>query len=233
MAYWRCNAEEPGSYLQGRGIVAPGREFYTPDDPEDPYFERAREKWIPLDGAAKSLVEKAKEDAKKANEESARLAAERKQAEEDARNGISRREFKTREEQQPGVAANQRFRQGEPRPTEEEQARDQAWRDEHERQVSENLTPEQRASRAEAVRAYERDRQARASGGHPPDAGLNPPQDADVQPRRPQGAEPSLAVGQTGPHPITGTSQEGVQAERDRQQQTAQKQAIDAGKAKK
>lgn len=125
MASWRCNAANPGSYLQGRGIVRPGQEFMTPDDPDDPFFERARQLWIPLDAAAEKLVKQAKADAEKTNKDEMQAAAERKRLEEDA-GGFRPREFKTREDQLSGVAQSERF-VGKFTADEEHQKRNDAW----------------------------------------------------------------------------------------------------------
>jgi hypothetical protein len=108
MARWQCNAPMPGSYLQGRGLVYPGQEFSTPDEKDDPFFERAREMWIPLDGAAKSLIKEAQADAEKLNKQRQQEAAERKKLEEQA-GGVPIREFRTREERADGLAEHQRF----------------------------------------------------------------------------------------------------------------------------
>lgn len=126
MARWRCNAPNPGSYLQGRGIVFPGQEFTTPDDPDDPFFERARQMWVPLDGGADKLVSQAKKDVEEMNKENARAAAERDRLEKDAASGVRRAEFKTREDQGPGVAKSERF-VGRFVADEEHQKRNDAW----------------------------------------------------------------------------------------------------------
>src|SRR3954465_3839573 len=110
MARWRSTAGNPGSYLQGRGIVSPGEEFTTPDEPEDPFFERARELWIPLDSGSQKLVAQAKKDVERMNKERAQAAAERKRLEEEGAAGVFAREFKTREDQGPGVSRSERFR---------------------------------------------------------------------------------------------------------------------------
>jgi hypothetical protein len=99
MARWLCNSPLPGAELKLRGIVKTGMEFSTPDDPEDPYFERARESWIPLDSAAEKLVAQAKKDADKLNEQRAKELARRRQLEEDAKNGINTRPFETKPNQ--------------------------------------------------------------------------------------------------------------------------------------
>jgi hypothetical protein len=109
MARWRCNAPNPGSYLQGRGIVFPGQEFTTPDDPDDPFFERARQMWVPLDSGAEKLVKQAKADVEEMNKENARAAAERRRLEDEAASGFRKAEFKTREDQGPGISQSQRF----------------------------------------------------------------------------------------------------------------------------
>jgi hypothetical protein len=105
MARWRCNAPNPGSYLQGRGIVYPVRSSATPDEPEDPFFERAREMWVPLDSGAEKLVAQAKKDVEKMNKENGRRP--RRSASGSRKEGaaaVFAREFKTREDQGPGVS---------------------------------------------------------------------------------------------------------------------------------
>jgi hypothetical protein len=125
MARWICNAVLPGSFLQGRGIIKTGQEFETPDDPDDPLFERARESWLPQDAAAEKLVAQAKKDADKMVDESAKAAARRRQAEEDAKNGVLTRTFETKKDsiaQQFGANPASAFAQGDA-----EIKRNEAW----------------------------------------------------------------------------------------------------------
>jgi hypothetical protein len=159
MARWRCNAPNPGSYLQGRGIVFPGQEFSTPDDPEDPFFERAREMWVPLDSGAEKLVAQAKKDAEKMNKERAQAAAERKKLEEEGAAGVFAREFKTREDQGPGVSRSERFR-GKFVADENEQARNDAWT----KQVQKEAKKGGASDEKQAVQEVVREHQALAGG---------------------------------------------------------------------
>lgn len=141
MARWRCNAPNPGSYLQGRGIVFPGQEFTTPDDPDDPFFERARQMWVPLDSGAEKLVKQAKADVEEMNKENARAAAERKRLEEEAGSGPRRAEFKTRDDQGPGVAQSTRF-VGKFAADEEHQKRNDAWTKQVRKEQKKDESPE-------------------------------------------------------------------------------------------
>jgi hypothetical protein len=159
MARWRCNAGNPGSYLQGRGIVSPGQEFTTPDEPEDPFFERARELWIPLDSGSEKLVAQAKKDVERMNKERAQAAAERKKLEEEGAAGVFAREFKTREDQEPGVSRSERFR-GKFVADENEQKRNDAWAKESRRQAKKEGQSEER----QAVQDVVREHQALAGG---------------------------------------------------------------------
>jgi hypothetical protein len=118
---------QPGKLPAGpRDCVARGRSSATPDEPEDPFFERAREMWVPLDSGAEKLVAQAKKDVEKMNKERAQAAAERKRLEEEGAAAVFAREFKTREDQGPGVSRSERFR-GKFVADENEQARNDAW----------------------------------------------------------------------------------------------------------
>lgn len=159
MARWRCNAGNPGSYLQGRGIVMPGQEFTTPDEPEDPFFERARELWIPLDAGAEKLVAQAKKDVERMNKERAQAAAERKRLEEEGAAGVFAREFKTREDQGPGVAQTDRFR-GKFVADENELKRNEAWTKQVQKEQKKGGASEEK----QAVQDVVREHQALAGG---------------------------------------------------------------------
>lgn len=151
MASWRCNAANPGSYLQGRGIMRPGQEFTTPDDPEDPFYERARQLWIPLDAAAEKLVKQAKTDAEKTNKEEMQAAAERKRLADNA-GEFRPREFKTREDQVSGVAPAVRF-VGKFTANEEDQKRNDAWTKQVRKDQKKDESPETQAVQ-QAVREH-------------------------------------------------------------------------------
>lgn len=159
MARWRCNAPNPGSYLQGRGVVFPGQEFTTPDDPEDPFFERARQMWVPLDSGAEKLVAQAKKDVEEMNKENARALADRKRLAEEADAGFRRAEFKTREEQGPGIAQSKRF-VGKFAANEEDQARNDAWTKQVQREAKKGGASEEK----QAVQDVVREHQALAGG---------------------------------------------------------------------
>jgi hypothetical protein len=222
MATWRVNAPLPGSYLQGRGLIKTGDEFQTPDDPNDPFFERAREMWIPLDAAADALVEKAKADAEEMMKENAAAVARRKQAEEDARNGLVGRRFEVKPNQiDQHFGRNADRRSAPPPPTPDEEARNRAWTEERARQLDADQSPEEKEKRQQRAVRFERDRTARASGAPPPSGTIG---DSDVQPRAPKGYEPPPGAGaNTGPLPATGSTPEQLAAEKARQQQQAQK----------
>lgn len=216
MAEWTCNAPLPGSYLQGRGLIRTGDRFSTPDDPNDPFFERAREMWIPEDEAADNLVEKAKGDAEQMMKDNADAIARRKQAEEDAKNGLVGRRFEVKPNQIDSHFGRNINRRGETRPTEEEAARDRGWQEERARQLDAESTPEQKAERQRKAVRFERDRTARASGA-PPQTGTVG--DSDVQPRAPEGHEPVPGAGaNTGPLPARGATPEQLRAEQQKQQ---------------
>jgi hypothetical protein len=160
MARWLCNSPLPGAELKLRGIVKTGMEFSTPDDPEDPYFERARESWIPLDSAAEKLVAQAKKDADKLNEQRAKELARRRQLEEDAKNGINTRPFETKPNQ-----VDQHFGlgigRGETVPQDEEiQKRNDAWT----KQVQKEAKKGGASDEKQAVQDVVREHQALAGG---------------------------------------------------------------------
>jgi DNA segregation ATPase FtsK/SpoIIIE-like protein len=153
MARWQCNAPNPGSYLQGRGIVMPGQEFTTPDDPDDPFFERARQMWVPLDAGAEKLVKQAKADVEEMNKENARAAAERRRLEDEAASGFRKAEFKTREDQGPGISQSQRF-VGKFVADEEDQKRNDAWTKQVRKQQGKDDTSEEKQAVQEIVREH-------------------------------------------------------------------------------
>lgn len=154
MARWLCNSPLPGAELKLRGIVKTGMEFSTPDDPKDPYFERARESWIPLDGAAEKLVSKAKKDAEEINKQKAHDAARRRQLEEDALLGVNTRPFETKPnqvEQHFGLGIGR----GETAPQDEEiQKRNEAWTKEVRKQQKKDESSEERQAAQDAVREH-------------------------------------------------------------------------------
>ena len=128
MAEWICNAELPGSYLQSRGIVRPGQQFSTPDDESDPFFEPARESWVPVDSAAEKLVKKAQDNADKIGKQRAEQAARRRQLEEDAKNGLTVREFQTKPYDPNAQIGFGRNTRGDARTAgEDEEKRNDAW----------------------------------------------------------------------------------------------------------
>lgn len=154
MARWICNAPLPGSELKLRGIVKTGMEFSTPDNPDDPYFERARESWIPLDGAAEKLVAQAKKDADAMNKQKQEDLARRRQLEEDAKHGINTRPFETKQNQ-----IDQHFGlgigRGETAPQDEAiQKRNEAWTKQYQKQQKKDDSSEERQVAAEVVREH-------------------------------------------------------------------------------
>lgn len=162
MARWLCNSPLPGAELKLRGIVKTGLEFSTPDDPKDPYFERARESWIPLDSAAEKLVAQAKKDAEKMNEQRAKELAQRRQLEEDARNGIvTVRPFETKPnqvEQHFGLGIGR----GETAPQDEEiQKRNDAWTKQVQKEAKKGASASEEKQAAQDV---VREHQALAGG---------------------------------------------------------------------
>lgn len=155
MARWLCNAPLPGSELKLRGIVKTGMEFSTPDDPKDPYFERARESWLPLDSAAEKLVVQAKKDAEAINKQKQEDLARRRQLEEDAKNGINTRPFETKPnqvEQHFGLGIGR----GETVPQDEEiQKRNDAWTKQVRKDQKKDDTSETRQEVQEVVREHQ------------------------------------------------------------------------------
>lgn len=155
MARWLCNSPLPGAELKLRGIVKTGMEFSTPDDPKDPYFERARESWLPLDSAADKLVSQAKKDADKMNEQKAQDLAKRRQLEEDAKHGINTRPFETKPnqvEQHFGLGIGR----GETVPQDEEiQKRNDAWTKQVRKDQKKDDTSETRQEVQDVVREHQ------------------------------------------------------------------------------
>lgn len=216
MARWMVNAPPPGSYLQGRGLIKTGDEFEAPDDPKDPFFERAREMWLPLDAAADALVEQAKSDAEQMMKDNAAAVAKRKQAEEDARNGLVGRRFEVKPNQMDSHFGRNTDRFTAKQATEDEEARDRNWQETRAKQLDAESTPEEAQKRKERAARFERDRTARASGAPPPTGTVG---DSDVQPKAPEGHEPTPGAGaNTGPLPATGSTPEQVAAAQKRQQ---------------